>query len=330
MPIDKMPPTRRMLLSTLALGSLALGSLALAGASTPVLAQASQKPQEPLTPLPPEKRAQLNALISKNNAFIRLMNRTQRAKQSWDRYTSWVNVTTGPTGRERYITYGLYGLYDVRGEIKTAQEAAGREPRVPELDNAVTRFIATYETLAPVIDRAERYYERKDYKSDAMVEGRDLHAKLVPAAQAFLEADEQLRGLMKQFARRVAELELAAIEMEHGRNARWQIKRVIRKASDVIDLLPTRAHPVVDMPAFTAALAEYGKLVREFDDFMRDNPDSARTIKDQPGSLLGKLREFDEQLQRARGDARRLRGQGTTWIINEYNMMISLSETFRN
>ncbi|HRE22596.1 MAG TPA: DUF3829 domain-containing protein [Rhabdaerophilum sp.] len=286
-------------------------------------------PARAQTPLPADKRAELNALIAKNNAYIGLLNRTMRAKQSWERYTSWVNVEKGPTGRERYITYGLYSLYDVRSEIQKALDAAGKAPKVDELDRAIERFVGAYETLAPLIDRAERYYERKDYKSDNMAEGRELHARLVPAAREFLKEDVNTRQLMKLFAGRVAELELAAIEMEEGRKARWQMKRVQIAARQAMDLLPNRENPIVDMPAFSSAVAEYGKVVREFDDFMRANPDSGATMRDRPGSLLGKLREYEEELQRARGDARRARGQGTTWIVNEYNMMISMSQMFR-
>ncbi|HUN11545.1 MAG TPA: DUF3829 domain-containing protein [Rhabdaerophilum sp.] len=294
--------------------------------ATPAFATAPARAQ---TPLPADKRAELNALIAKNNAYIGLLNRTQRANQSWERYTSWVNVERGPTGRERYITYGLYSLYDVRSEIQKALDAAGKEPKVPELDRAIERFVGAYEALAPLIDRAQRYYERKDYKSDAMVEGREIHAKMVPAAREFLKEDAEARQLMKLFAGRVFELELAAIEMEEGRKGRWQMKRVQMAARQAMDLLPTREKPVVDMPAFSKAVAEYGKVVREFDDFMRANPDSGGAMRDRPASLLGKLREYEEELQRARGDARRARGQGTTWIVNEYNMMISMSRMFR-
>lgn len=294
--------------------------------ATPAFATAPARAQ---TPLPADKRAELNALIAKNNAYIGLLNRTQRANQSWERYTSWVNVERGPTGRERYITYGLYSLYDVRSEIQKALDAAGKEPKVPELDRAIERFVGAYEALAPLIDRAQRYYERKDYKSDAMVEGREIHAKMVPAAREFLKEDAEARQLMKLFAGRVFELELAAIEMEEGRKGRWQMKRVQMAARQAMDLLPTREKPVVDMPAFSKAVAEYGKVVREFDDYMRANPDSGGAMRDRPASLLGKLREYEEELQRARGDARRARGQGTTWIVNEYNMMISMSRMFR-
>ncbi|MCA0420866.1 MAG: YiiG family protein, partial [Proteobacteria bacterium] len=55
----------------------------------------------------------LQAAITKSNAYTGLMNRTLRAIQSWERYGSWVDMKKGPTGKERYITYGLYSLYDV-------------------------------------------------------------------------------------------------------------------------------------------------------------------------------------------------------------------------
>lgn len=45
-----------------------------------------------------------------------------------------------------------------------------------------------------------------------------------------------------------------------------------------------------------------------------------------PASWLGKLREFREKLGRVKGDARR-GGIDTTWIVNDYNTLVSTSQT---
>jgi hypothetical protein len=51
----------------------------------------------------------LRAATEKFNAYVEFLNRTLRASESLERYKSWVNMTTGPTGRERII-YGLYSV----------------------------------------------------------------------------------------------------------------------------------------------------------------------------------------------------------------------------
>src|SRR5690606_30706254 len=88
----------------------------------PSFAAAQQSRSAPAANPAQQQDAELQALIRKSNAYVGLLNRTLRAVESWNRYTSWVKVKTGRTGRERII-YGLYGLYDVRGEIGKAREA---------------------------------------------------------------------------------------------------------------------------------------------------------------------------------------------------------------
>jgi hypothetical protein len=268
---------------------------------------------------------ELRQAIEKSNAYIGLMNRTLRASESWRRYTSWVNVKTGPTGRERYIDYGLYSLYDVRGEITKAQEATTQPPLQTELDATMKRYIDVYQALAPLLTRANGYYERKDYKSDNMAEGRELHAKLVPAAEAFLRERATLDQQMLGFKRSVSALEIAEIEKLDGRNARWHVKNVMMNAEEIVEMLPSNAAPVVNMPGFDEVLARYASAVREMDMFSQENPGKFSGFESQPRSLLGKLRDFRDKLARAKGDARRGAGQDLTWIVNDYNMMVTFS-----
>lgn len=50
------------------------------------------------------------AAIMKANAFIETAKMTERAVDSWERYASWVNMKTGPTGKERYILANITKL----------------------------------------------------------------------------------------------------------------------------------------------------------------------------------------------------------------------------
>jgi hypothetical protein len=289
-------------------------------ASLPAMAQQAARPQrQPQDPA-------LVAAISKSNAYISLMNRTLRASQSWDRYASWVNVKTGPTGRERYITYGLYSLYDVRSEIEKAKAAMSVDPKSPELDSTMGRYIAAYEVLAPIITQANGYYERQDYKADNMAEGKALHAKLVPAAGAFLAEREKLDVLMRSFKREIDERELTAIEASEGKTGRYHVKIVMMRAQEIMDFMPSDRKPIVDMKGYDEALARFAPVVREFDAFNAANPGQMSGFDSYPARFLGKLREFQTKLQKSKGDARRGAGNDFTWIVNDYNMMISSAQ----
>ena len=268
---------------------------------------------------------ELQAAIAKSNAYIGLMNRTLRASDSWRRYSSWVNLKTGPTGKERYIDYGLYSLYDVRSEIEKALAATTQPPLVPELDATMKRYIEAYQVLAPLITQANGYYERKDYKSDGMAEGKALHVRLAPAAETYLRERKLLDGQMRAFKAEVDARDLAAIEAADGRKGRWHVKNVMMAAGDIIELMPSAASPVVDMKVYDEALARYALAVREMDMFSQATPNQFSVFESQPRSLLGKLRDFRDKLAKSKGDARRGAGNDMNWIINDYNMMVSTS-----
>lgn len=274
----------------------------------------------------PAPDAALQPTIAKSNAYTALLNRTLRAVESWDRYRSWVNMQRGPTGRERYIVYGLYSLYDVRGEIEKAEQAVTQEPAMPDLDDAIRRYIQSYRTLAPLITRANVYYERKDYQDDGAALGRELHREMVPAAEAFLKDRADVERAMRALRTDLNSRELADIERREGRSARWNVRNVMIAARGVMDLMPTNERPVVDMAAFDEAIQRYAAALRELDKLKETDPDGASILDSQAGSWLGSLREYRQKLARARGDARRAGGHERTWIINNYNMMVSMSD----
>lgn len=268
----------------------------------------------------------LAAAVAKSNAYIELMNRTLRAVESWGRYTSWVDVKKGPTGKERYIDYGLYSLYDVKDEIAKARGVIGTPPATPDLDAAFSRYIEAYDVLAPLITAAEGYYERRDYKSDNMAEGKALHAKMAPAAEAFLKARAEVEALMRVFKRDTDTRSLAALAAKEGEGPGWHIKTVMMHAQDVIEQLPQGDKPA-DMKAFDAALDAYAKTVRAYDAYAQANPGKLSSFESEPRSLLGKLRDFRDKLAKSKGRVRDpFVNMDLTFLISQYNMMISSSQ----
>ncbi len=214
------------------------------------------------------------------------MNRTLRAIESWQRYRSWVNIQQGPTGRERYISYGLYSLYDVRSELEKAEAATAQEPAIPDLDDAMRRYVQSYRALAPLITRANGYYERKDYEDDRMALGRDLHRQMVPAAEAFLKDRADVEAAMRGFRTDLNRRELADIERREGRSARWHVRNVLIAARGVMDLMPSNDAPRVNMAAFDGAIAAYAAALREMDKLKETDPTAPRssTVRRAPGS----------------------------------------------
>jgi hypothetical protein len=277
-------------------------------------------------PAAADATARLNAVTEKFNAYVDFLNRTLRASESINRYKSWVNWTTGPTGRERII-YGLYDVYDTSGEAAKATAATTAEPLMPELDAAMRDYIAANAALGPILTEANGYYERADYKVDKMAEGKTLHVRIVAAAGPFLAARAKVDALIRDAKDRVDLERLASIEKAEGRSARWHVANVMLRAQRVMDLLPGQASPVVNLDAFHAAMTDYGAAVKDMDSYGAGHPNAFFVFASEPRALLGKLRDFQEAIDGVKGDARRAGGDQITWIVNDYNMMVTTSQT---
>ena len=97
----------------------------------------------------------VRAAIQKANLYIEVAKMTERAVDSWERYASWVNMKTGPTGKERYISYGMYEVYDVGGLLKEAHRVAGLKPNTPKLDATMKRYMDAYRGGGPGLESGQ-------------------------------------------------------------------------------------------------------------------------------------------------------------------------------
>jgi len=304
--------------------------------------------------------AEFQAMLQKVNAYIETVKVTERAVESWERYQSWVNMKTGPTGKERYISYGMYELYDYATDrLKEARAAAGAEPRAPKLDAAMTRYIDAYETLAPIMNQASAYYDRQGYRTDNAAEGQALHKRMVPLANAFLAARKAMMPELRAFVRDVEQQEISAIEAHEGRSARWQVGQVMHAADRVLDLFPReRPQPmdsdtldakikalgpdspgaafdeimagvvpppnvVIDVTRFGEALKKYAEAVDVFEHFSGETPRGYASFKGYPRQLLDLLRAFHGPLIKNKGREFEGGGQMVGQIANVHISMFN-------
>ncbi|TNM65760.1 YiiG family protein [Aliirhizobium smilacinae] len=285
---------------------------------SPALAQSAAAPQaEPDVS---------DKVIGKMNAYVEFLNRSLRLSESLQRYESWVDMKKGPTGREKVI-YGLYSLYDVRDEIASVEKAAIVDPKMPELDAAMLAYVDTYQKLAPGIEKANKYYERLDYKSDKMEGGRAFHKDIAALAPTYAERRKAADLALRTEKVKLDLASLAALEKVEGKKSRWHVRNVMIHAEAMMDLMPDNERPVVNMAAFDRSLDAYAVAVRAFDDYSLEHPDTFHVFETRPASLLSKLRELDEQLLKAKGDARKAGANDIEWIVSDYNTMVTTSQT---
>jgi hypothetical protein len=117
--------------------------VAAAAAMWVLAASALAQTSSPMTiNVPQLNEAEFQRWVGKSNAYVELLNDSTRALDSLRRYASWVDMKLGPTGKERYISYGLYSVDPAGAErvIAKARAAADAPPPIPPLDEAARRW----------------------------------------------------------------------------------------------------------------------------------------------------------------------------------------------
>lgn len=312
--------------------------------------------------VPPAMADDIQEALSKANLYIETAKMTERAVESWERYASWVNVKTGPTGKERYLTYGMYELYDVEPLLKEARDAAGREPRAEAIDAVMVRYISAYEALAPVMKDAAAYYERKGYEADKMALGKALHPKMVPLATAFMAERKTMMPVLRAHLREVEALEVAALEAKDGRTAAFHTANVMAALHRVMDTFPREkpeqmnademdqvmaeigpenfaekfdqlmggvkpSNATIDVARFGAALDAYAKAVEEFDGYTGEKPEDFDDFKPMPGEMRIVLQDFQVPLAKSGGREFDGGGQMVMRLTERYYNMMNESQS---
>jgi len=270
------------------------------------------------------QEADLDKWITKNNAYVKLLNESLRARDSWDRYLSWVNLERGPTGKERII-YGLYsvGASSAKESIAAARKAADSAPSAPALDAAAKELAATFETVFPIMNEANDYYDRKDYMSDNASGAKRLHGQLVPAARAFMAARDKMENLQEELKDKLDGLELARIEKTEGKQYRWHMKRTMTLAKKAVDLMPKDPRHPGDMKDFDSAIMRLADAAREFDAYVRNSGKSG-AFDHYPRDIVGRLREIKEKIAKRQADPT-FYSMDYNGVVSSYNMMIDIA-----
>ncbi len=214
------------------------------------------KRTRPLAPKFKFSDKELEARFQKFDKILALLTdkSTQRAIMSYDRYLSWCckNMKKGPTGKERYISYGLYALYPLNwdqykvwAKLDAATVALMEKhnsdnqvywpqkyqslplspPTFDKLDNATAALINAFLHLHPINNKAEKYYTNELYQFDNGKGARKLHAELYPAYLKFINAYRNLAALVLDELDKNKGPELDYIALKNGRSWVWYAAR---------------------------------------------------------------------------------------------------------
>jgi hypothetical protein len=292
------------LFAAVAVAMLTFTQFALAQTSPPVAIE-----------VPHLSEAEFQRWVGKSNAYVVLLNDSTRALDSLRRYASWVDMKAGPTGKERNISYGLYTVEatGTASVIAKARAAADAPPPIPPLDEAARAYAASFETLVPLLNDAAGYYERKDYTDDKLAHGKELHAKLVPAMNAFFASRERLEAGQEQLSAGLSRQELALIEAREGKSRRWHLRNIAITAKAALDAMPQEPN-ATDMTAFSNAIAAYATAARDFE----AAPKPPGTLDGANAQdLVASFRTLREKIEK-----KQARNADFQYVVNVYNSVV--------
>jgi uncharacterized protein DUF3829 len=296
-------------------------------------APSAQTPTAP-APIPPADMVGSDKSLSeKLNAFIACLNRTKpRTLQSRERYLSWVDEKTGPNCKERYISYGLYTLYE--DGIQKCQQAIdlGKAslPALPKLQQAAEQLTAAFTELVPLTQKASDYYEQEDYKDDQCAKGKAMHPQLMAAFQRFIDASEAMNAEITPLQREMDQKELAQLNQQ-GKKLQYLSKKFLVSGEMLLAQVPKQVTPAWDSAAF---LQQYPQVETDFQAMQ----DYATAHVDEAGAVFwfnafsGSAKDFYTQakfLKRDLTSGTKPGAEEVNKLIEQYNRMVSDGNNLR-
>ena len=223
----------------------------------------------------------LDALVAKTNLYVNALNAVSNIRRTYDRYASWVDLKKGITGKERYITYGLYDINT--SSVKDVTNAAEKGPKLPpplaELDATIVRLSDAVSALAPLVNKASDYYEQEDYKDDNAALGQELHGKMMPLFEKVFAAERELRKELEIIKTHLDQQQLAQLEKTSGRKYHWYLRSYMIAAKRVVTLLPDNpeARPI-SADEYKDRYGELESAYNAFQAFTSEHPEEVKKI----------------------------------------------------
>jgi hypothetical protein len=198
--------------------------------------------------LPDDK---FQSLVTKTELYGKALKAARGIQKSYDRYASWVDVKTGPTGKEKLIDNGVSDFApNILPDIQDASKRGpGMWPPLPNVDAGMQKLADATNALAPLVKSASDYYGQRTYKSDAAKRGQELHTQMMPLFDQVFAAQLSFRRELRAVKDDVDRRLLAQLEKDHGKNYEWHLRSLLMAAETLGDLMPTH----LDAPPIDAA-----------------------------------------------------------------------------
>jgi Protein of unknown function (DUF3829) len=235
-----------------------------------LLAASTAGRAQTIADLPDDK---FKLLVEKTVVYNKALSAARLVQKSYDRYASWVDMKTGPTGKEKTVE-GIPDIAAAAPEISNAGATGpGMWPPLPNVDAAAQKLAQAAAALAPVVKSASDYYAQKKYKTDAAKHGQELHVQMLPMFEQFFGAELAMRRELSAVLEDVERRNLAQIEKEHGKNYEWHLRNFLLAAKTLADLLPNHVDAaMIESARYRQRFANLQAAYALFTQYSKEHP----------------------------------------------------------
>jgi hypothetical protein len=142
-----------------------------------------------------------------------------------------------------------------------------------------------------------------------MTGGKALHAKIIPAMNAFLGARARLEAGQEQLSAGLSRQELALIEAREGKSKRWHLRNLAITAKAALEAMP-HDPKATDMTAFSNTITAFADAVRGYEAL--GTPDATNAQ-----DLVAKFRTLREKIEKKDTD-----NADFANVVNNYNALV--------
>jgi len=241
-----------------------------------LLAASAASRAQSIAELPDDK---FKLLVDKTMIYSKALAAARVVQKSYDRYATWVDMKTGPTGKEKTVD-GIADITAPGQEISgTAENGPGMWPPLPGVGGWAQKLAKTTTSLSPVVKNASEYYAQKKYKADAAKHGQELHAQMRPMFEEFFTNELALRRELGVVQEDIERRNLAQIEKEHGKNYDWHLRSFLFAGKMVTDLLPNHVDaPMIETARYRTRFANLQAAYTAFTQYCLEHPAEVQKV----------------------------------------------------
>ena len=295
------------------------------------------------SPKAEQKRNEEGNTHAKMQAYIECYNSADRSgHRTAERYASWVNIKSGPTGKERHV-YGLYKIHENVTQLcqEKISAALKMQPALTAIDTAARAYLEALLQLAERTNEADKYYERKDYQDDSFAKAKQMHAPLVQAMDKFAAASEAFSAVIETENDKLLAEELKQVEQTEGRKLRYWRMVTMAEAKQLTDIT---AKDAFDVNQAAAKLADFEQAADGLAAYAKEHKDELPTtwsfmdsaVEDFRIAAKARIRRVRDKKPYTQTE-RNWVGTSSGWmvegspdkLVREYNELVSRSNSTR-